>query len=96
MLILNPQKIFLCESKRTNPPYRRFAIACLGDFVQLQPTISLFSEVYAITEPIITEALDAADDDTMDVDSQQSNGLSSKILYAFLPLAPHQIAPALG
>ncbi len=71
------QIIFLRESNRSNLPYRRHAIAYLGEFLELQRTTDLFSAVHSITEPIITDALNATDD--MDVDSQ-SKGLSSKLL----------------
>lgn len=70
--------IFFRESKRYNATYRQHALACLGDFVELQKRIDLSQEVYSIVEPVITQALDTSED--MDVDSL-SNGLSSKLLY---------------
>lgn len=46
--------------------------------MELQRTTDSFSQVYSITEPIITQALDTSDE--MDVDSL-SKDLSSKLLY---------------
>lgn len=46
--------------------------------MELQRTTDLFSQIYSITEPIITQALDSSDE--MEVDSL-SKGFSSKLLY---------------
>lgn len=73
------EKIMVRESKRNNPDYRRHALACLGDFVEQANNKDLFAQVYAITEPIITEIVSDfhKTDHKMDIDSP-SGGPSSK------------------
>ncbi|KAL8962336.1 MAG: hypothetical protein Q9193_001242 [Seirophora villosa] len=69
------QRIMLRESKRNNATYRRHALACLADYVELRESIKLATEVYEITAPIIEEVLTGPE--AMDHDIQ-SGGLPSK------------------
>ena len=69
------------ESKRSNPSYRRHAIACLGQFVELREEADLFEQIYEIVEPVIRESLDDTDD--MDVDSA-TGSRSSKAMYVYV------------
>lgn len=69
------QKIIIREAKRNNPRYRQYALACLGDFVELRDTVDLYPQVSEIANPVISDALGDADD--MDID-ERSGGPSSK------------------
>jgi proteasome component ECM29 len=69
------QKIIIREVKRNNPRYRQYALACLGDFVELRDTVDLYPQVSEIANPVISDALGDADD--MDID-ERSGGPSSK------------------
>ena len=69
--------IMIRESKRNNMAYRQHAMAYLGDFVEIHPSVDLQAQVYATVSPVIEEILDSGDD--MDVDNQQT-GSSSKTL----------------
>ena len=71
------EKILLRESKRNNPIFRHYALACLGEFVGLRETVNLFPQVLGVTKPIIEQIL--SDSDEMDVDSK-SGGPSSKTI----------------
>ena len=64
-----------------NAEYRPFALACLGDYVELRIEQNWFAQVRDITKPIIEQSLQITDD--MDVDSK-SGGSSSKTLYVAL------------
>lgn len=76
------EAILLRESKRNNPAYRRYALGCLGDFVELAKKKNLFAQVYAITQPVITEALSNSHE--MDVDGHSGGSSSKTIIDATL------------
>ena len=69
------ETIMLRESKRNNLVYRRHALACLKDFLEIHTTTVLYAEVYGIAEPIVEEILDESG--MMDVDGA-SGGPSAK------------------
>lgn len=71
------QAIVFRESNRKNPVYRQYALASLGDFVEVRRNQDLFASVCAITKPIIEELLNASDE--MDIDLSSEN-LSSKLV----------------
>ncbi len=75
-------KIIIREAKRNNPRYRQHALACLGDFVELQDTVDLFPQVYEIADPVIQDALGGSSE--MEIDeppgSQSSKSLVEETL----------------
>ena len=70
--------IMVREGKRNNHSYRPYALACLGDFIELRGEVgNWYNVVRPIAEPIIEDALD--DTNEMDIDSR-SGGPSSKLM----------------
>lgn len=69
------ETIMLRESKRNNPVYRRYALAYLKDFLEIQTASVFYAEVYGIAEPIIEDILNESD--MMDEDGP-SGGPSAK------------------
>ena len=57
--------------------YRQHALLCLGDFLEVDKNAAWYEEVYSITQPVIQDLLDDADE--MDVDSK-SGSPSSKVV----------------
>ena len=69
------QKIIIRESKRNNAVYRQEALSSLGDFAEWRKDHDMYPQVLEITEPVIRDWSDEADN--MDIDST-SGGPSSK------------------
>ena len=69
------EKIILRESKRNNPAYRQHALGCLADFIELRDSVDIYDQIHGITEPVVEELVNDAED--MDVDSS-TGGPSSK------------------
>lgn len=65
------QAIIFRESSRKNLVYRQYALASLGDWVEVRRDQDLFASVCAITEPIIEELLNASDDMDIDLSSEK-------------------------
>ena len=66
------------ESKRNNIPYRRFALARLGEFIDFTPDTDWFGEVASFIQSTVEELLENAEE--MDVDSKKSSEASSRTL----------------
>ncbi len=65
------------ECKRNNPAYRRHALACLEDFVDIHRTKDLYAPVHAIIQPVVEEILGDAGE--MDIDGS-AGGPSSQTI----------------
>ena len=69
------ETIMFRESRRNNPVYRRHALACLKEFLEIHIRTVLYAEVYRIVEPIVEEVLNRSD---MVEEVEPSGGPSSK------------------
>ncbi|KAL8803214.1 MAG: hypothetical protein Q9182_003315 [Xanthomendoza sp. 2 TL-2023] len=77
------EQIILRESNRNNAAYRRHALSCLAEYVELPDSRDLFTDIYGITAPIIEDLL--AGTDAMDHDMQSGDHLS-RTAYGLHPL----------
>lgn len=76
------ETIMFRESKRNNAVYRRHALACLGDFLEVRTTTALFAEVYGIVEPAVEEILNESG--TMDEDGPPGGPSSKSVMEGTL------------
>lgn len=87
------ETIMLRESKRNNLVYRRHALACLKDFLEIHTTTVLYAEVYGIAEPIVEEILDGSS--MMDVDGAPGGPSAKSIMEGTLASAMASLLSAI-
>ena len=75
-------KIMARESKRNNPAYREYALASLGDFVELRVDVDSYDEVRSIADPLVEEL--SGDSDDMDIDAVSGHSSSRSVGAATL------------
>lgn len=91
------ETIMFRESKRNNPVYRRHALACLQDFLEIHTSTVLYAEVYGIVEPIIEEILNGSDmmDEVGPSGGPSAKSVTEGTLASSLAAALNSISPQL-
>ena len=74
-------KIMIREVKRTNPTYRREALGCFAEFVELHNDGDRFEEVNSVVAPLVQQILGSSADE-MDVDLKAENSSTKNVREA--------------